>query len=74
MIPQIINLDNNVFLELTIKLIPKAVPNSKNPAMTKSGKDQSNPSTKRLQKNATANNNAGTAKIRMFVCFSVFIM
>lgn len=69
-----INLEEKDFLELTTKLITKAVPKSRIPAITKSGKDQLNPSTKRLQKNATANNIAGTAKIRMFVCFNVFIM
>lgn len=74
MIPQIINLDKNVFLELTTRLITKAVPKSKTPAIIKSGKDQSNPSTKRLQKKAAAKSNAGTAKIRMLVCFSVFII
>lgn len=62
-----------VFVELTTRLMANAVPKSKTPAIIKSGNDQSNPCTKRLQKNAAAKSNAGRAKMRMCVCFNVFI-
>lgn len=73
-VPQIMSLTASVFSELITQLMTPAVPKSKIAAIIKSGKDQLKSCIKSVQKKAAASNKAGTAKIRMLVGFSVFIL
>lgn len=70
---QTINFEEKVLSDLIIRLIRRADPKSKIPAIIKSNDDQFQPSTKRFPKNAAESNKAGTAKMNGVFCFVVII-